>query len=83
MRTETIGEYEIEYSAVLLPEGGDWTAHLAIYGPSTNPMHLSNIFPAQRVATDSVFPSEAEAEAEARRIAIAMIEEGMPRPSHT
>lgn len=83
MRTETIGEYEIEYSAVQLPDSSDWAAHLAIYGPSANPMHMSNIFPSQRVATDTAFPSEAAAEAEARRIAIAMIEEGMHRSVDT
>jgi len=79
MRTETIGEYEIEYSGVQLPDSADWAAHLAIYGPSQNPMHMSNIFPTQRVAADMSFPSEAAAEAKAREIAIEMIEQGTHR----
>ncbi|MDB5762351.1 MAG: hypothetical protein JWQ21_1346 [Herminiimonas sp.] len=74
MPTETIGEYEIEYSGVQLPDSENWTAHLTIYGPSSNPMHRNNIFPDQRVAVETVFPSEEAAAAEARKIAITMIE---------
>jgi hypothetical protein len=76
MRTETIGEYEIEYSGIQLPDSEDWVANLAIYAPSTNPMHRNDIFPSQRVAVDSVFSSEQEAEAEARTYALSLIEKG-------
>lgn len=76
MPTETIGEYEIEYSGIQLPDSEDWGANLAIYGPSSNPMHRNDIFPTQRVAVDMVFHTEQEAEAEARAFAIAMIEKG-------
>jgi hypothetical protein len=37
-------------------------------------MHRNNIFPAQRVSVETVFPSEKEAEAEARKVAISMID---------
>jgi hypothetical protein len=76
MPTETIGEYEIEYSGIQLPDSEDWGANLAIYGPSCNPMHRNDIFPSQRVAVDTVFHTEQEAEAEARVFAISMIEKG-------
>lgn len=73
MRTETIGEYEIEYSGARLTEGEGWAAYVTIYGPSSNPMHRNTIFPAQRVSVETVFPSETAAEAEARRVALSMI----------
>jgi hypothetical protein len=73
MRSETIGEYEIEYSGVLLPEGEGWGAYVSIYGPSPNPMHRNNIFPNQHVSVETVFATEQEAEAEARRVALSMI----------
>ncbi len=75
MHTETIGNYEIECSGIQLPDSEDWGANLAIYAPSTNPMHRNDIFPSQRVAVDVVFSSEQEAEAEARVVAISMIED--------
>lgn len=73
MPLENIGEYEIEYSGIQLPDSTDWAAYLSIYGPSPNPMHRNNLFPAQRVSVDRVFPSENAAEAEARKIALSMI----------
>lgn len=74
MGTEIIGEYEIEYSGVHLPEHEGWGSYVTIYGPSSNPMHRNSIFPTQRVSVETVFPNEAEAEAEARKVALAMIE---------
>lgn len=73
MRTETIGAYEIECSGVPLATGEGWGAHVAIYGPSANPMHRNPIFPEQRVSIEAVFNNEAEAEAEALRVAVSMI----------
>ncbi|MGE5651372.1 hypothetical protein [Noviherbaspirillum sp. UKPF54] len=75
MGMETIGEYEIEYAGVHLVEQEGWAAYVTVYGPSTNPMHRNSIFPTQRVSLESVFASEAEAEAEARRVAHAMVEQ--------
>jgi hypothetical protein len=75
-----LGDYEIEYSGVRLTDVDGWAAYVTIYGPSPNPMHRNSIFPAQRVAVEHVFGSEAEAEAEARKVALAMIEEKTVRP---
>lgn len=76
MPYETMREYEIEYSSTRLPESEHWAAIVAIYGPSPNPMHRNCIFPARRVSIDTVFTSAAQAEAEARKVAIQMIEQG-------
>lgn len=73
MPYETVREYEIEYSSVRLPDSAHWAAMVAIYGPSTSPMHRNCIFPEQRVAIDTVFTSAAAAEAEARAVARRMI----------
>ncbi|TFW09714.1 hypothetical protein E4K72_04555 [Oxalobacteraceae bacterium OM1] len=73
MRTETIGEYEIECAGMRLPETDGWAAFLTVYGPSRNPMHRNPVFPSQRVAVENVFPDEAAAEEEARRVALAML----------
>ena len=73
MASEHIDEYEIECSGVLLPGGDGWAAHLAIYGPSPNPMHRNSIFAEQRVAVDTVFPDAEAAEAEAHRVALSML----------
>jgi hypothetical protein len=82
MHSETIGEYEIECSGLQLPDSEGWVANLVIYAPSCNPMHRNDIFPSQRVAVDSVFASEKEAEAEARTYAIALIEKGRKKEVH-
>ncbi|HJV51495.1 MAG TPA: hypothetical protein VJ652_08555 [Noviherbaspirillum sp.] len=73
MGIETIGEYEIEYSGVHLVEHEGWAAYVTIYGPSANPMHRNSIFPTQRVSVEAVFATQAQAEAEARRVALDMI----------
>lgn len=73
MPSETLGTYEIEYSAVRLPEGEHWAAYLTIFAPSPNPMHRNNVFPNQRVAIGQVFASQEEAEREAQKIGIEMI----------
>jgi hypothetical protein len=78
--TEQIGQYEIEYTGVRLTDVEGWAAWMAIYGPSTNPMHRNDIVPNQRVAVEQVFASEQEAEAEARKAALAMLEPGSHQP---
>lgn len=80
MPTEQLGDYEIEYSAVRMTDVEGWAAWVTIYGPSTNPMHLNSIVPAQRVSVEHVFDTEAEAEAEAHKVALAMLEEKAPKP---
>lgn len=74
MPSEKIGEYEIEYSGVRLAGSEDWAAYVTIYGPSPNPMHRNSIVPTQRVSVNNVFPTEDAAAAEARRVAISMVE---------
>ena len=73
MPTEIIGEYDIEYSGIALPDSEHWAACLVIYGPSVNPMHRNSLFPFQRVAVERVFASEEEAQAGAREIAMTLI----------
>jgi hypothetical protein len=73
MRTETIGEYEIEYAGIRLPEVDGWGAYLTVYGPSPNPMHRNTVLPAQRVSVEAVFPDETAAEEEAHRVALTMV----------
>ena len=80
MPVEIIGEYEVEYSAVQLADKTGWAAHVAIYGHSTNPMHMNSVFPDQRVLVETVFPSKEEAEAEARKVALDMLEGGVSHP---
>jgi hypothetical protein len=73
MPTRTVGEYEIEYAGVQLPEGEGWASQVTIYGPSRNPMHRNPVFPSQRVCVEHVFPTEAAAEAEALKVAMEKI----------
>jgi hypothetical protein len=77
--TETIGDYEIDYSGVHMDDVDGWAAWVTIYGPSANPMHRNSIVPAQRVALEQVFESEAAAEAQAHQVALAMLEERAPK----
>ena len=79
MTTETIGEYEIDYSGAHMADVDGWAAWVAIYGPSANPMHRNSIVPAQRVALEQVFDSEAAATEQARLAALAMLDEHSPR----
>ncbi len=75
MPTEQIGDYEIEYEGVKMTDVEGWGAYVTIYGPSANPMHRNSIVPTQRVAVEHVFATEAEASAEARKAAKAMLAE--------
>lgn len=83
MPTEQIDDHEIEYAGVPLELGSGWAAQLAIHGPSANPMHQNNVFPSQRVAVETVFASEADAEAEALRIGISMLTPPRAKPDPT
>lgn len=74
MATEQLGDYEIEYSGVQLPESEDWGAWVEVFGPSPNPMHRQPVIPSQRVAVETRFGSQQEAEQAARRIALEMVE---------
>ncbi len=75
MPTEHLGNYDIEYAGVrLAANSNDWAATVAIFGPSTNPMHRKPVFPSQRVLIDTIFHDEKSAEQEARKAAVAMLE---------
>ena len=75
MPTEQLGDFEIDYSGVRMTDVDGWAAFVTVYGPSANPMHRNSIVPAQRVAVEHVFATEQEAEAEARKAAVAMVQE--------
>ncbi|MFL9925949.1 hypothetical protein PQR62_16855 [Herbaspirillum lusitanum] len=75
MPTEHKGDYDIEYSGVrLIGDTDEWIANLAIFGPSTNPMHRNAVFPLQRVSPDKVFDDEKSAEEEAHKAGVEMLE---------
>ena len=74
MPSEHIGRYEVEYFAVKLTQRQVWTAHVAIFGPSRNPMHRQCVFPDQRVCVEHTYPSKEEAEEEARRYAYSVMQ---------
>ncbi|KAF3998031.1 hypothetical protein [Glaciimonas immobilis] len=73
MPSETLGQYEIEYSGVLLPDSEHWAAYLTVFAPSPNPMHRNNIFPNQRVSVEHVFATQDEAQQEAHKVGTEMI----------
>lgn len=73
MPSESIREYQIDYSCVTMHDGQGWAAYLTIYVTSSNPMHRSVIFPNQRVCVETVFPNPREAESNARLTALALI----------
>lgn len=75
MATEQVGDYEIEYTGTRLVETEGWAAWVEVFGPSHNPMHRQPVFPSQRVAVEARFGSEQEAEQEARRIGLEMVEQ--------
>jgi hypothetical protein len=74
MATEQIGEYEIAYTGVHVPESSGWAAWVEIFGPSPNPMHRQAVVPLQQVEVETSFGSEQEAEQAARRFAVDMVE---------
>ncbi|HEY0848019.1 MAG TPA: hypothetical protein VGE12_21820 [Noviherbaspirillum sp.] len=74
MAEETVGEYVIAYSGVPAATGEGWAACVTIYGPSPNPMHRHPLVSEKRVSVGAVFSTEKEAEMEARRVALSMIE---------
>jgi len=82
MPSKLIGVYNVDYSAVALPDGEGWAAHLTISGPSSNPMHRHIVFPEQRVSSDKAFATESEAEQEALRVAEGMVNAAHDAPPH-
>jgi len=82
MPDKLIGVYNVMYTAVALPDGKGWAAHLTIFGPSSNPMHRHAVYPEQRVSQDKVFVTCEEAEQEALRVAEEMVHAANATPTH-
>lgn len=72
MASRKVGQYEIEYSAIRL-YGTGWGACVAIYAPSSNPMHRNCIFSPRRVSLDMTFNDAESAEQHAEKIAMSLI----------
>jgi hypothetical protein len=76
MALERMGKYEIDISAVQLPDADQWIPYLEIFTIPGRSEKVKNIFPKQRVSADAVFNAANEARLEARRVAISMISWG-------
>jgi hypothetical protein len=76
MALEKIGKYEVDVSAVQLPDADQWIPYVEIFTVPSRSEKVKNVFPKQRVSTDAVFNAPQEARLEARRVAISMISWG-------
>lgn len=74
MPEKSVDGYEIEYTAEPLEGCDQWGAYVAIFIPSDNPMHMNNVHPKQRVAADLTLSSEAEAEAQAEKAGMEILQ---------
>ena len=79
MQNLQINGYEIEYSGEFIEESKTWAAYLELFIPSSNPMHMNNIFPRQRVSVDSIFLDRESAEDAAHNVAIEMVNSPISR----
>ena len=66
--------YEVNYTAERLRGCKLWGAYVAIYAPSSNPMHRVNLLRKRRVSADHPFTTEADALAEAGEVAVKLVE---------
>lgn len=80
MPAKWIDGYEIEYTAEPLEGCRLWGAYVAIFMPSANPMHMTNVYPRQRVAADLALSSEAAAEAQAEKAGADILQHLRSRP---
>lgn len=78
MPSEMIGEYEIEFEGVRLPDQEGWGAYVTIYGASKNPMHRNSLFPTQHVCVQSIFPTQQAAEMQAHQAALDLLQQHWP-----
>jgi hypothetical protein len=76
MPSEQIDGYEIEYAGMPLANAEGWGAQVAIFAPSSNPMHRNCVFAEQRVALETVFPTQAAAEEAAHQHALLILKSG-------
>ena len=79
MPTKNIDSYLIEFTGELLEGSEQWGAYVSISAPSDNPMHMTNVYPKQRVSADLVLSDQHAAEAEAERAASIIFNEIRPK----
>jgi hypothetical protein len=75
MPTKNIDSYLVEFTGELLEGSEQWAAYVSIFAPSDNPMHMTNIYPKQRVSADLALSDQQVAEAEAERAASIILSE--------
>ncbi len=71
--------YEVNYTAERLQGCKLWGAYVAIYAPSSNPMHRLNLLRKRRVSADHPFATAADAVAQAREAAVKLVEQRQRR----
>jgi hypothetical protein len=76
MQIETLGQYQLELSAMQSIQNGGWTAYAAVRSLAAAPADDADILPYQRVASETQFASEAAAIAKARSVALEVIAPG-------
>lgn len=74
MPSRSIDGYEVEFTGELLDGTRQWGAYVSIFAPSSNPMHMTHIFPKRRVSADLILHDQTSAEAEAERAAMKILE---------
>jgi hypothetical protein len=75
MPAKNIDGYEVEFTGERLEGTSQWGAFVSIYAPSSNPMHMMNVFPKRRVSADLALMDQRSAEAEAERVALKILAE--------
>ncbi|MTW10822.1 hypothetical protein GM658_09415 [Pseudoduganella eburnea] len=75
MPGKNIDGYEVEFTGELLEGTKQWGAYVSIFAPSSNPMHMTHIFPKRRVSADLTLMDQHSAEAEAERAALKILED--------
>jgi hypothetical protein len=75
MPIKNIDSYEVEFTGEPLEGSELWGAYVSIFAPSVNPMHLTNVYPKQRVAADLDLPDQNAAETEAESAALRILEQ--------
>lgn len=75
MPAKDIDSYLVEFTGELLEGSEQWAAYVSIFAPSDNPMHMTNIYPKQRVSAELTLLDQQAAEAEAERAAAIILNE--------
>lgn len=75
MPSRSIDGYEVEFTGELLDGTRQWGAYVSIFAPSSNPMHMTHIFPKRRVSADLTLLDQRSAETEAESAALKILDE--------